>query len=184
MWRIDTLVKVAEGVYQNCPKDESRELMQVPQFVKTMLGKGWAGEKSGQGFYKKKKGDDGKSEILSLNVKTFEYAPRRAAKFASVDEAKRADGLVPRLQSLHNGKDKAAQFVRKLNYHIFSYVSHRVPEIADYLYQVDEAIKAGFGTGIEQAQARAAHDFNVITWRALHVAVGVQLKYFLLGFKK
>lgn len=157
---IDTLVKVAEGVYQNCPDDESRDLMQVPQFVRTMLEKGWAGEKSGQGFYKKVKGADGKSEILALDVKTMEYRPKQKPKFASVEAAKLADGLGQRLRTLHEHSDKAAEFVRKLNYHIFSYVSHRVPEIADHLYQVDEAIKAGFGWEIGAFE----------TWDALGVA--------------
>jgi len=142
---IDTLVKVAEGVYQHCPDDESRELMKVPAFVKAMLEKGWAGEKSGQGFYKKVKNEKGEREILTLDVKTMEYRPKQKAKFASVEAAKLTDGLVPRLQMLNKQQDKGAEFIRKLNYSIFSYVSHRIPEIADHLYQVDEAIKAGFG---------------------------------------
>lgn len=142
---IDTLVKVAEGVRQNCPNDESRHLFETPSFVKAMLEKGWVGEKAGQGFYKKIKNEKGESEILTLDAKTLEYKPKQKAKFASVEAAKLAEGLIPRQQLLDKQNDKAAEFIRRLNYHIFSYVSHRIPEIADHLHQVDEAIKAGFG---------------------------------------
>ena len=52
---LDTLVHVANGVKSNCPDDERKEVFETPSFVSKMLGNGWLGSKSGQGFYKKNK---------------------------------------------------------------------------------------------------------------------------------
>ncbi len=142
---IDTLVKVANNVFKDCPEDEMRQLFAIPDYVNKMVEKNWLGDKSGQGFYKKVKGSDGSKEILELDVNTFDYKPSEKTKFASVTAAKPIDNLRDRLKSLHFGQDKAAEFLRKLSFNIFSYSSHRVPEIADEIYKIDDAMRGGFG---------------------------------------
>lgn len=142
---IDTLVKVANGVRDNCPADEARALFSIPDYVAQMVDKGWIGQKAGQGFYKKVKGADGKSDIHSLNLQTLEYHPKQKARFASVETARTFDTLPEKLKVLHKGQDKAADFLRQLSYHLFQYVSYRIPEIADELYKIDDGLKAGFG---------------------------------------
>lgn len=142
---IDTLVKVANGVRENCPDDEARELFAIPGYVEQMVEKGWVGQKAGQGFYKKVKGDDGSSEIHALNLETLEYHPKQKPRFASVETARTFDTLPEKLKALHKGQDKAADFLRQLSYHLFRYVSYRIPEIADELYKIDDGLKAGFG---------------------------------------
>ncbi len=59
-----------------CPNDEARALFELPGYVAKLNENKWYGDKSGQGFYKKVK-KDGKSEILSLDLKTFEYKPQK-----------------------------------------------------------------------------------------------------------
>jgi 3-hydroxyacyl-CoA dehydrogenase len=144
---IDTLVKVARGVYDNCPADESRETFVIPAWLDRMVKENWLGDKTGQGFFKKVKGGDKKAEkeILTLNLKTFEYAPRVKAKFATVEAAKPIDDLNQRLKMLVAGQDKAGEFYRHFHYGLFSYISHRIPEISDELFRVDDAMMAGFG---------------------------------------
>ena len=56
---LDTLVHVANGIGENCPKDERHELFQLPDFIKHMVDQSWLGSKTGQGFYKKVKKEDG-----------------------------------------------------------------------------------------------------------------------------
>jgi len=46
---------------------------------------------------------------------------------------------------LVGGNDKASEFYRHFHYGLFSYISHRIPEISDELYRVDDAMMAGFG---------------------------------------
>ena len=142
---LDTLIHVANGVYENCPNDEMRGNFKLPDFINKMSENKWLGDKTKQGFYKKSKDEKGKRIIEALNLKTLEYAPKQRAKFATIAAAKQEDDLLKRIQILVKGKDKAGEFYRKSFYSSFAYVSHRIPEITDDLYKIDRALCAGFG---------------------------------------
>ena len=142
---LDTLVHVANGIYENCPDDEAHELFKLPDFIHTMMNNNWLGSKTGQGFYKKIKNDQGKSEILSLDLDTLEYRTKKRASFATLELTKSVDKVIDRFKILVGGKDKAGEFYRKNFAAIFQYVSNRIPEISDELYKIDDAMKAGFG---------------------------------------
>src|SRR5688572_19062626 len=142
---IDTLVKVAKGVADNCPNDEARDKFNIPAWLQKMVDNNWLGDKTGQGFFKKTKGSGGEKEILTLDLKTFEYKPRVKPKFATLETAKPIDDLYTRLKMLVAGQEKAGEFYRHFHYGLFSYISHRIPEISDELYRVDDAMMAGFG---------------------------------------
>ena len=151
---IDTLVKVAKGVYDNCPNDEARDVFLIPAWLERMIKENWLGDKTGQGFFKKIKlpvtagsPEERKSdkEIQALDLKTFEYKPRVKSKFASIEAAKPIDDLKQRLKMLVAAQDKAGEFYRHFHYGLFSYISHRIPEISDEIYRVDDAMMAGFG---------------------------------------
>lgn len=142
---LDTLVKVAKGVAENCPEDEAKEIFAIPSWLNKMIENNWLGDKTGQGFFKKSKGAGGEKEIFTLNLQTMEYAARVKPKFGSVDAAKPIDDLKTRLKMLCSGSDKAGEFYKQFHYSLFSYISHRIPEISDELYRVDDAMMAGFG---------------------------------------
>ena len=141
---IDTLVKVAKGVADNCPNDEARAIFTISSWLEKMLANNWLGDKTGQGFFKKIKSEAGK-EILTLNLETLEYSARKKPKFASLEAAKPIDDLKQRIQLLQAAPDKAGDFYKAFHYGLFSYISHRIPEISDELYRVDDAMMAGFG---------------------------------------
>jgi 3-hydroxyacyl-CoA dehydrogenase len=142
---LDTLVHVANGVYASCPNDEAKDEFKIPAYVAKLVENKWLGDKTGQGFYKKVKSPDGKSEILALDLKTFEYKPQQKVKYATLEAAKQVDDLKKRVLVLFTGKDKAGEFYRTTFSGLFAYVSNRIPEIADDIYKVDDAMKAGFG---------------------------------------
>ena len=142
---IDTLVKVAKGVYDNCPADEAKEKFVIPSWLNKMIENNWLGDKTGQGFFKKIKGADGSKDIQVLNLQTLEYEPRKKPKFATLETAKPIDDLKTRLKALCSGTDKAGDFYRQFHYALFSYISHRIPEISEEVYRVDDAMMAGFG---------------------------------------
>jgi 3-hydroxyacyl-CoA dehydrogenase len=142
---IDTLVKVAKGVYENCPSDEARDQFNIPSWLQKLVDNNWLGDKTGQGFFKKTKGSGGEKEILALNLQTMQYGPRVKPKFPSVEAAKPIEDLPARIKALTQGMDKAGDFYRQFHYALFSYISHRVPEISDEIYRIDDAMKAGFG---------------------------------------
>ncbi|WP_298881704.1 3-hydroxyacyl-CoA dehydrogenase NAD-binding domain-containing protein [uncultured Polaribacter sp.] len=142
---LDTLVHVANGIYENCPDDEAHDLFKLPSFINTMMENKWLGSKTGQGFYKKTVNAEGKKEILTLDLDTMEYRSKKRAKFATLELTKTIDKPIDRFKVLVGGKDKAGEFYRKNFAAMFAYVQNRIPEISDELYKIDDAMKAGFG---------------------------------------
>jgi len=157
---LDTLIHVANGIYENCPNDEMRNKFKLPKFIKQMNENKWFGDKTKQGFYKKSKDKNGKRVINALNLNTMEYAPKQSAKFTTITVAKQEDDLQKRLNILIDGKDKAGEFYRKSFYNTFSYVSHRIPEITNELYKIDRALCTGFGWELGPFQIWDALDVN------------------------
>ncbi|MCL7763335.1 3-hydroxyacyl-CoA dehydrogenase NAD-binding domain-containing protein [Polaribacter sp. Z014] len=142
---LDTLVHVANGIYENCPDDEAHDLFKLPSFINQMMENKWLGSKTGQGFYKKTVNAEGKKEILTLDLDTLEYRSSKRAKFATLELTKTIDKPIDRFKVLIGGKDKAGEFYRKNFAAMFAYVQNRIPEISDELYKIDDAMKAGFG---------------------------------------
>ncbi|WP_373056001.1 3-hydroxyacyl-CoA dehydrogenase NAD-binding domain-containing protein [Zunongwangia sp. H14] len=142
---LDTLVHVANGLHKGVPQDEAHHLFAMPDYIGTMVENEWFGSKSGQGFYKKIKSEDGSSTIKSLDLETLEYRDQKKANFATLEQTKTIDKVADRFPVLVNGKDKAGEFFRKNFSALFAYASNRIPEITDQLYKIDDAMKAGFG---------------------------------------
>lgn len=142
---LDTLVKVANNLHEGLPGDEQRDMFKLPEIVKNLVDNKWLGDKTGQGFYKKTKTKEGKTEILTLDLEKMEYVPQQKAKFATLELTKPIDNLKERFPVLFSGKDKAGEFYRDAFYGLFQYVSNRIPEVADELYKIDDAVCAGFG---------------------------------------
>jgi len=147
---LDVLVHVVKNIYETAPNDESREMYQVPAFVEEMTKRGWLGDKTGQGFYKKVKGE-GEKEILTLDVNTLEYRPRQRPKFGSLEMGKAIEDTRERLRALVgpvlDGQkgDKAQQFLWGGLSGMCLYAARRVPEISDSIVDVDRAMRWGFG---------------------------------------
>ena len=146
---LDVLVHVVRNIYENAPDDESREMYRVPKLVEAMIERGWLGEKTGSGFYKRvKKGAD--SEILTLDWQKMEYRPRAKTKFASIEAGKSVEDTRERLRMLVapalEGKtgDKASQFLWTCLSEMCLYAARRLPEIADRVFDVDHAMQWGF----------------------------------------
>lgn len=192
---IDTLVKVANGVAENCPGDEQKGIFQIPSWLNKVVENNWLGDKTGQGFFAKRKGEKGEKEIYTLDLQTLDYKQRQKPKFASVDAAKAVDDLKQRLKMLVAGQDKAGEFFRHFHYGLFSYISHRIPEISDEIYRIDDAMKAGFGweigafeswdvLGVERtAKAMKDAGYSVAPWVEEMLAAGNKTFYKLEGGK-
>ncbi|GGE61731.1 3-hydroxyacyl-CoA dehydrogenase [Pedobacter psychrotolerans] len=142
---LDTMIKVAKGLYDNCPDDKAHELFKLPAYVQKMEENKWLGDKTKQGFYKKTKTAEGKTEILALDLKTLEYKPQEKVKSATLEMTKPVENLQDRMKIFAKGKDKAGELFRHSSFGLFEYVSDRIPEISDELYRIDDAMRAGFG---------------------------------------
>lgn len=142
---LDTLMHVADGLYQNCKQDEIRSSFLLPKYVQSLFKNKWFGDKTKQGFYRKIQDAEGKKTILSLDLKTLEYKVQEQVKFDELTQAKEIDDLRSRIKILYHAKGAIGEFYREMFSDIFSYVSHRIPEISNETYRIDQAMKAGFG---------------------------------------
>ncbi len=141
---LDTMVHVANNVYEGAPDDEQREMFKTPDFIHRMIEKNLLGEKSGQGFYKKTKDEKGNRIILSLDPETMEYTPQEKVKFSSLAAAKNLSGVGPKIKALYYADDPAGEFTFRTMSEGLVYAANRIPEIADDIVNVDNAMKWGF----------------------------------------
>src|SRR2546430_252406 len=147
---LDVLLHVVKNIYDSVPNDESREMYKVPPLLDEMARRGWLGDKTAQGFYKRVKGD-GDKEILALDPNTMEYRPRQKARFASLESAKPIKNTREPLQALirplFEGQkgDKAQQFLWGALSEMCLYAARRLTEISDKIVDVDSALRWGFG---------------------------------------
>ena len=186
---IDTLVKVAKGVAENCPDDEAKATFNIPAWLEKMIANNWLGDKTGQGFFKKIKSADGAKDIQVLNLATLEYEARKKPKFATIEAAKPIEDLKTRLKALAAGQDKAGDFYRQFHYALFSYISHRIPEISDEIYRVDDGMMAGFGWEIgafeswdalgvaKTTEVMKAAGYSIAPWVDEMLAKGIKAFY-------
>ncbi len=163
---LDTLVHVANGVKQSgVESNDFNDVFALPDYIQTMMTNKWLGSKTEQGFFKKVKNAEGKSEIHALNLDTMEYELQGKANFSTLELTKTIDKPIDRFKVLITGKDKAAELYRKSLGALFAYVSHKVPEISDEIYKIDDAMRAGFGW--------ENGPFEI--WDAVGVAKGIEL---------
>ncbi len=141
---LDTLGHVFDNLAKNLPDDEQKDAFVLPSYVKELVATGRIGEKSGAGFFKKVKNAEGKSDILALDLKTLEYRPQTKPKFDSIGKARKAEALGDRLKILISGTDEAAVAAWTVLADSLVYSANRIPEIADDVVNVDNAMKWGF----------------------------------------
>ena len=141
---LDTTAHVADNLYENAPDDEQREIFRVPEVMREMIRRGWLGEKSGQGFYKRVKNPGGESTILELNLKTLEYEPQQKVRFPSIGEARSFSDPAKRMLTILDADDRAGQFARETLADSLIYAANRAEEIAESIVAVDEAMRRGF----------------------------------------
>ncbi|HVB55374.1 MAG TPA: 3-hydroxyacyl-CoA dehydrogenase NAD-binding domain-containing protein [Candidatus Acidoferrales bacterium] len=146
---LDVLAHVVRNIYENAPNDESRGMYRVPALAEAMIERGWLGEKTGSGFYKRvRKGAE--SEILAIDWQKMEYRPQQKARFGSIEAGKSIEDTRQRLRALLapalEGRegDKANRFIWSNLSEMCLYAARRVPEIANNIVDVDRAMRWGF----------------------------------------
>lgn len=142
---LDTAYKVSDGVRNNAP-DEQSDIFEPSPYFQYLYSNSFFGNKSGQGFYKKTKERDerGKSIILALNLDNNEYEKQEREDIPSLSNAKQMENLDGRIRMFFKAEDKGGQLVRRSLAGLFAYASNRIPEIADQLFSIDDALRAGF----------------------------------------
>jgi 3-hydroxyacyl-CoA dehydrogenase len=144
---LDIWAHVTKNLYDLVPGDPWRERFVLPPFFAHMIERGWLGDKSGQGFYKRiGKGD--KKEILALDLNTLEYQPSKKARFASVDGVRNVEDLPQRLRALMALTDRPGTFLWRLFSDLVLYSAAMVPEISDRIVEIDRAMRWGYANSL------------------------------------
>lgn len=143
---LDTAEKVMKGIKDNCPNDEQASTFNMPSYMQFLLDNKFYGNKTKKGFYQrtKEKDENGRRITLALNLKTNEYAPTGRPTVESLKTIKQIDSPTGKIKALFKADDKGGELVRRSLLGLFAYVSNRIPEIADNLYSIDNAVSAGF----------------------------------------
>ncbi len=149
---LDVGLAVAEHAYEHLPHDEARETFRAPEPMREMARRGWLGEKTRSGFYRRVDG-----EIQALELSTMTYRPRRRPAFPWLETAQTIDDPGARLRAAIAAKDRGGQFLWTLLRDVLVYAARRIPEISDDVINVDRAMRWGF------AWARGPFE----TWDAL-----------------
>jgi len=140
---LDLMVHVGENLYEAVPEDPWRELFKTPEFIREMVERGWRGEKSGQGFFRRIRGAGG-SEILTLDLEDWTYKPRQRPRFASIDAGREAADPGERLRVLLSGSDRAAEYAWKVVSETLVYAASVAEEISEDIARVDDAMRWGW----------------------------------------
>jgi len=146
---IDTGAKVTQGVINNCPDDEFVKKITAEEPLKCidfLVENKFFGNKTGQGFYKKTKERDekGRRVILGLDLNTLEYRPSQKSTLESLKIAKSVEVMDKRLQQMIEHDDAGGKYLRELFAGLFAYSANRIPEIADDVYTIDDAMTSGY----------------------------------------
>ncbi len=144
---LDTFSHVVSNLYEGVPDDEKREYFVLPDYLTKLVEDGRIGQKSGAGFYKKTK-IDGKKTILALDTNTLEYREKEKVRFESTGAARKKDKLSDKLKAMVYGEDVGAQAAWAVTADTLIYAANRIPEIADDVVNVDNAMKWGFAWDI------------------------------------
>jgi len=138
-------IDIPAHVAANFPKGVTQS--GFTNILQEMVRRGWLGDKAGQGFYKKLRGDDGKDIRMVLDFSTWEYRPVSKPALPALEMAKNAATLPERLRLLlenHPAKDKASAFLWPLLAALWNSAADRIGEIAGDAASIDRAMRAGF----------------------------------------
>ena len=142
---LDVWAHVTQNLYEGVPGDPFRERFVLAPFLSEMIGRGWLGDKRGQGCYKRVGKD---REIHAIDWKTLEYHPAAKPRFASLDTIRKIEPLSDRLKALVSLDDKVGQFLWKaLSDHVL-YAAYMVPQISDRIVEIDRAMRWGYANAM------------------------------------
>jgi 3-hydroxyacyl-CoA dehydrogenase len=140
---LDTLAHVAHNTYELVKNDEQRHTFKLPAFIHKMIEKKLLGNKTGAGFYRSERiGDQKVFKVIDLN--NFEYKMVPEIKFECLKKAGNAETLQEKIRSVVYGKDKGARFAWRVVATNLIYAASRIPEIAESIVEIDNAMKWGY----------------------------------------
>ena len=140
---LDVYVDICDKLQATVPEPWEQAAFAVPPFVRAMVERGWLGEKSGQGFYKRVE-EDGHREILVLDPETLEYRSQRSLDAPSLAAVRRVEDSGARIAALAHADDAAGRLAWRSLSRLFAFAAAKIPEVADEIASIDNAMRWGF----------------------------------------
>ena len=142
---IDVLAHVLRNLSEHLTTDADRKAFAVAPLVDALIKNGALGEKTGKGFYERRKSAAGETEIWTLDPATLQYRQKQSARIGSIEAGRSIDDVGERVKMLFNSKDKAGEFLRETLAPTLVYTARVTPQIAHSIDDVDRAMRWGFG---------------------------------------
>ncbi|UCD90209.1 MAG: enoyl-CoA hydratase/isomerase family protein [Desulfobacterales bacterium] len=161
---LDTLGHVAKNTHALVVGDEQRDSFVLPEFVDKMIDQNLLGTKTKSGFYKTDLTPEWKKIRKVIDPQTLEYSEYNAAGFECLAKAQKAKTLPDKMKAVVYGEDKGARFAWKVVANNLIYAANRIPEIADTIVELDNAMKWGFNFEMGPFE----------TWDAIGLAASVK----------
>ena len=117
--------------------DMYRDIHRRSEFIEKMIADGYTGRKGKGGFYRLDRSGGGKIKE-ALDLSSGEYHRAKTPTLESVEAARGG------LRALVEHPDHGGQYAWRVLSHTLSYAAALVPEIADDIHAVDEAMKNGY----------------------------------------
>ncbi len=117
--------------------DMYRDIHRRSEFIEKMIADGYTGRKGKGGFYRLNRSGGGKIKE-ALDLSSGEYHRAKTPTLESVEAARGG------LRALVEHPDHGGQYAWRVLSHTLSYAAALVPEIADDIHAVDEAMKNGY----------------------------------------
>ncbi|MFB9277434.1 3-hydroxyacyl-CoA dehydrogenase/enoyl-CoA hydratase family protein [Cohnella cellulosilytica] len=144
---LDTFLQLCRSVRENVPDPMEAAAFAAPPLVERLAERGWLGEKSGGGFFRREESAQGEARVRVLDPRTMAYVPRSKAASHALEAAKRADeGTAGKVRALLEAaeRDRLGAFVRDVVDDTLIYAAEKLGEIADTPIEIDRAMRWGF----------------------------------------
>ena len=166
---LDVLAHVLRNLEERLPAAADRAWFRTPDLLARLVAAGALGEKSGRGFYQRRKDESGASAIFTFDPPSGGYLPQRKPSFPSIEAARPIDDTGARVRTLFLGRDRVGEFLRETLAPTLVYAARVAPDLAHSIDDVDRVMRWGFGWDLgpfelidaigvrEVADAAAAH---------------------------
>lgn len=134
---------VAQNVISNSTDEAEIRAYQVPKFAEDLIKKGYLGDKSGGGYYKKVSTKKGFDRFYWDYIKE-EYVPMEAFKIAGVQLAMKERTPGKRVKAMVWGQEEANQFAWEAVKANLLYTASKANEIATDYKEIDNGMKWGY----------------------------------------
>jgi 3-hydroxyacyl-CoA dehydrogenase len=164
---LDVLAHVVRTLYDRLPEPE-RDLFRTPHLLDEMLSRGWLGDKTGQGFYRRETTAGPGAQISALDPGTMTYRQRQVPHLTALEMTKAIEDVRQRVRTLFAGADRVGAFLRETLAPTLVYTARVAPLIAHSIDDVDRVMQWGFGWELGPFELLDATGVNEVVeaWRA------------------